>query len=123
MQKLLQDIKNQEYSQIYLLHGEEDYLRKQYRDKLKEALIDDGDTMNNHYYEGKDMKILSNMTNMEKISTNSPLDELLDGGIDKRTITQVYGPPGVGKTNICLSIAIGVAKRGKNPCRIYRLCQ
>ena len=59
------------------------------------------------------MKILSNMTNQEKISTNSPLDELLDGGIEKRTITQVYGPPGVGKTNICLNIAIGVAKRGK----------
>ena len=57
MQKLLQDIKNQEYSQIYLLYGEEDYLRKQYRDKLKAALIDDGDTMNNHYYEGKDTKI------------------------------------------------------------------
>ena len=57
MQKLLQDIKNQEYSQIYLLYGEEAYLRKQYRDKLKEALVDDGDTMNNHYYEGKDTKI------------------------------------------------------------------
>ena len=56
MQKLLQDIKNQEYSQIYLLHGEESYLRKQYRDKLKAALVDDGDTMNNHYYEGKDTK-------------------------------------------------------------------
>ena len=59
------------------------------------------------------MKILSNMTDQEKISTNSPLDELLDGGIEKRTITQIYGPPGVGKTNICLNIAIGVAKRGK----------
>ena len=56
MQKLLQDIKNQEYSQIYLLYGEEDYLRKQYRDKLKGALVDDGDTMNNHYYEGKNIK-------------------------------------------------------------------
>ena len=59
------------------------------------------------------MKILSNMTNQEKISTNSPLDELLDGGIDKRTITQIYGPPGAGKTNISLNIAVGVAKRGK----------
>ena len=57
MQKLLQDIKNKEFSQIYLLHGEEAYLRKQYRDKMKESLIDDGDTMNNHYYEGKDTKI------------------------------------------------------------------
>ena len=57
MKKLLQDIKNQEYSQIYLLYGEEAYLRKQYRDKLKEALAEDGDTMNNHYYEGKDVKV------------------------------------------------------------------
>ena len=57
MQKLLQDIKNKEYSQIYLLYGEEAYLRKQYRDKLKEALIDVDDTMNHHYFEGKDTKI------------------------------------------------------------------
>lgn len=57
MQKLLQDIKNQEYSQIYLLYGEETYLRKQYRDKMKEALVEEGDTMNHHYYEGKDTKI------------------------------------------------------------------
>lgn len=57
MQKILQDIKNQEYSQVYLLYGEEAYLRKQYRDKLKEALVEDGDTMNHHYYEGKDIKI------------------------------------------------------------------
>ena len=57
MQKLLQDIKKREYSQMYLLHGEEAYLRKQYRDKMKEALVDAADTMNNHYYEGKDTKI------------------------------------------------------------------
>ena len=57
MQKLLQDIKNKDFSQIYLLHGQEAYLRKQYRDKMKESLIDNEDTMNNHYYEGKDTKI------------------------------------------------------------------
>lgn len=57
MQKLLQDIKNQEYSQVYLLYGEESYLRKQYRDKMKEALVEEGDTMNHHYYEGKDTRI------------------------------------------------------------------
>lgn len=57
MQGLLQDIKKQEYSQIYLLYGEEAYLRKQYRDRLKEALTEDEDTMNSHYYEGKDTSI------------------------------------------------------------------
>ncbi|ADC46356.1 DNA repair and recombination protein RadB [Methanobrevibacter ruminantium M1] len=59
------------------------------------------------------MKILSTMQDYEKISTNSPLDELLDGGIDKRTITQIYGPPGVGKTNVSLNIAVNVARSGK----------
>ena len=59
------------------------------------------------------MKILSAMENQEKLSTNSPLDELLGGGIDKRTITQIYGPPGVGKTNVALNISVNIAKEGK----------
>ena len=42
---------------MYLLYGEEDYLRKQYRDKLKTALVEEGDTMNYQYYEGKDIRI------------------------------------------------------------------
>ena len=42
---------------MYLLYGEEDYLRKQYRDKLKNALISPDDTMNYHYYEGKDINV------------------------------------------------------------------
>lgn len=56
MEKLLQDIKNQDFSNIYLLCGEEDYLRKQYRDKMKDALTGEGDDMNYHYFEGKDIK-------------------------------------------------------------------
>ena len=55
MQQLIQDIKNETYKQIYLLCGEEAYLRKQYRDKLANALISTDDTMNYHYYEGKDI--------------------------------------------------------------------
>ena len=50
------------------------------------------------------MKILSKMGNQEKIITNSPLDDLLQGGIDKKSVTQIYGPPGSGKTNISLNI-------------------
>ncbi len=57
MQQLIQDLKNQTYKQMYLLYGEEDYLRKQYRDKLKEALVSPDDTMNYHYFEGKDINV------------------------------------------------------------------
>ncbi len=56
MQRLIQDIKTGQFSRMYLLYGEEGYLRKQYRDKLKEAIIGD-DNMNYHYCEGKDIPI------------------------------------------------------------------
>ena len=38
MQQLLEDIKNRQFRQVYLLYGQEAYLKNQYRDKLKEAL-------------------------------------------------------------------------------------
>lgn len=53
MQKLNEEIKSGQLKQIYLLYGEEDYLRRQYRDKLKKALAGDDDSMNYHYFEGK----------------------------------------------------------------------
>lgn len=55
MEQLLQDIKQKTYKNIYLLCGEEAYLRNQYKKKLKEALVAEGDTMNYSYYEGKDI--------------------------------------------------------------------
>ena len=39
-----------------MLYGSEAYLRKQYRDRLKAAIIGE-DNMNYHYYEGKDISI------------------------------------------------------------------
>ncbi len=41
------------------------------------------------------------------------IDELLGGGFESRTVTQLYGEAGSGKTNICLQVAIGCAKTGK----------
>lgn len=57
MQKINEDIKTGQLKQAYLLYGEEAYLRKQYKDKLKAALCSDGDTMNFHYYDGKDVNV------------------------------------------------------------------
>lgn len=54
MKQLLEDIKTGEWKQVYLLYGAEGYLRRQYRDKLREALASPDDTMNVHYFEGKD---------------------------------------------------------------------
>lgn len=53
MQKLAEEIKTGQLKQVYILYGEETYLRSQYKDKLKKALLGDGDDMNYHYFEGK----------------------------------------------------------------------
>lgn len=57
MQRINEDIKSGQFKQIYLLYGEEAYLRKQYRDRLKKALTEDGDAMNYSYFEGKDISV------------------------------------------------------------------
>lgn len=57
MQRINEDIKSGEFTQVYLLYGEERYLRRQYRDKLRKALCSEGDDMNTHFYEGKDVPV------------------------------------------------------------------
>jgi DNA repair protein RadB len=42
----------------------------------------------------------------------APIDDLLGGGFERGTVTQVYGPPAAGKTNLALSAAVGVAAAG-----------
>lgn len=53
MQRINNDIKSGSFQPVYLLFGEERYLIKQYKDKLKKALCAPDDTMNSHFYEGK----------------------------------------------------------------------
>lgn len=55
MKMLMEDIKNRQFKKIYLLTGEEVYLRNQYRKRLREALIDPEDTMNCSVFEGKNV--------------------------------------------------------------------
>jgi DNA repair protein RadA len=46
-----------------------------------------------------------------RISTGSKnLDELLDGGIETRAITELYGEYGTGKTQICHTLCVTVQK-------------
>ena len=53
MKSLNEDIKTGQFKSVYLLYGEEAYLKKQYKDRMIKAVIPDGDTMNYAYYEGK----------------------------------------------------------------------
>ncbi len=53
MKSLQEDIKNQDFKQVYLLYGEENYLKQQYKGKLKRALVQEDDSMNFSMFEGK----------------------------------------------------------------------
>ena len=57
MQRINQDIKQGNFKQVYLLYGEERYLRRQYVNRLKDALCGQDDGMNTHFYEGKDISV------------------------------------------------------------------
>lgn len=58
MQTLNQDIKTGEFKQIYLLYGEEAFLKNSYKNRLKEAIIGVGDdTMNFARFEGKGLDV------------------------------------------------------------------
>ncbi|AMD16847.1 DNA repair protein RadB [Methanobrevibacter sp. YE315] len=59
------------------------------------------------------MKVLANFEDNHKIPSNSSLDAILGGGFEKGTITQIFGPPSSGKSNIALTLGVNVAKNNK----------
>ena len=56
MKVISDDIKKGEFKSVYLLYGEEEYLKKQYRDRLKNAIAGD-DTMNYSYYDSDNASV------------------------------------------------------------------
>ncbi|MGB9978391.1 DNA repair and recombination protein RadB [Methanobacterium sp.] len=59
------------------------------------------------------MNTLSDMKKNGKIPLACSIDSIIGGGIEKGSITQFYGPPGSGKTNISLKMLVQCAKNGK----------
>lgn len=58
MQRIVEDIKNRTFHPVYLLYGEESYLVRLYRDKLKKAVLDGGDEMNYSNFQGSGLDLL-----------------------------------------------------------------
>lgn len=57
MKTIDDDIKAKNLKNAYLLYGPERYLIRQYKDKLKKALVSDDDTMNCSFFEGDSINI------------------------------------------------------------------
>ncbi len=52
VKELINDIKTGQFKRVYLLYGDESYLKLQYRKRLVDALISEEDQMNHTVYEG-----------------------------------------------------------------------
>jgi DNA repair protein RadB len=48
----------------------------------------------------------------DRLSSNSVIDDLLSGGVEKGAITNFYGPAGSGKTNLALLFTLSCLKEG-----------
>ncbi len=57
MKNLQQDISTGNFKQVYLLYGEEAYLKNQFKNRLKKAILPEGDTMNFTRYAGKGIDV------------------------------------------------------------------
>ena len=57
MKNIQADIKSGNFKQVYLLYGDEAYLKQQYKHNLVKALNPDDDTMNFSHYEGKGVDV------------------------------------------------------------------
>lgn len=53
MKNLNEDIKTGSFRPVYLLFGEEDYLKNQYKNRLRKAILSEEDTMNFSSFQGR----------------------------------------------------------------------
>jgi len=58
MKIIKEHIKNHQFKPVYLIYGMESYLKKLYRDKLVEAVLNGADQMNYSHYDGKGIDVL-----------------------------------------------------------------
>ena len=54
---VVRDIRSGQFTRVYLLYGEEGYLRRYYRNRLKDALVDPDNDINLNVYKGEDIDI------------------------------------------------------------------
>ncbi len=84
MKTISQDIKSGNFKQIYLLCGEEEFLKRSYKNQLKAALIGD-DAMNYHYFEGKglDLREIISLADTMPFFGERRLIQIEDSGLFK----------------------------------------
>lgn len=119
MKTLMEDIKKRQFKNVYLLMGEETYLRNQYRKRLREALLDPEDTMNAATFEGKGInpREVIDLAETMPFFAERRVIELQDSGFAKHACPELadYVPDILGSTCLILTES-EVDKRG----RVYK---
>lgn len=116
MKRLEEDLKTQNFKPVYLLYGDEAYLRNLYRDRLKCALVDPGDTMNLNVYSGKGISIPAVIDQAETLPffAQRRLIVLEDSGFFKGACQELADYlPTMPKETVFLFVETEVDKRGK----------
>lgn len=49
----------------------------------------------------------------KKMATKTPIDKILEGGIEHRAVTNIYGESGTGKSNVAIMAALSCIDSGK----------
>lgn len=121
MQTLKQDIKNRTFKPIYCLYGEETYLKRTFKFRLRDAILD-GDTMNYHYFEGKDAEIRSiiNAADTLPFFADYRLILIENSGLFKKDASElVKYLPSMPESTILLFVESQMDKRS----RLYKAIQ
>ncbi len=111
-----EDIKTGQFKNIYLLYGEEDYLKKQYKEKLTKAMLPEGDTVNYAYYEGKGIPVpeIIDLAETMPFFADRRLIVIEDSGLFKAAASELADYMKTMSSEACfLFIEKEVDKRGK----------
>lgn len=115
MQTINQDIKNREFKPVYLIYGEEAFLKKSYKIKMKEAIAGD-DTMNYNYFEGKGLDVpeLISLSDTMPFFAEKRLIIVEDSGFFKSASEQMAEYlPSIPDTTCMIFVEENVDKRNK----------
>ncbi len=116
MKTLAQNIKTKEFKSIYLLYGEEAFLKKSYKNQLRQAIVGD-DTMNYHYFEGKgiDLKEIISLADTMPFFGEQRLIVIEDSGLFKSGGTEnlVEYLPQMPKTTCMVFVESELDKRNR----------
>ncbi len=116
MKELARDIRTKEFKPVYLLFGEEAFLKRSYKNQLKDAIIGD-DSMNFHYFEGKgiDLREVISLADTMPFFGERRLILIEDSGLFKdggaEALTEYL--PRMPETTCILFVESEVDKRGK----------